>query len=79
MANISVRKLDDQVYSQLRNRAAKHGVSMEEEARQIISQVVSVPERLSDVFKKHFGQTHGIDLQLTKQSGKPHDPMDFKE
>ena len=31
MANISVRKLDNQVYNQLRIRAAEHGVSMEEE------------------------------------------------
>ena len=36
MASLSVRKLDVNVYEQLRVRAAKHGVSMEEEARQII-------------------------------------------
>jgi len=62
MANISVRKLNEQVYNQLRIRAAQHGVSMEEEARQIISQVVSVPARMSDVFREYFGPNHGIDL-----------------
>ena len=77
MANISVRKLDEQVYSQLRIRAAQHGVSMEEEARQIISQVVSAPTRMSDVFRKYFGQEHGIDLELPNQRSNPHDPMDF--
>jgi len=30
MANLSVRKLDDQIYDRLRIRAAEHGVSMEE-------------------------------------------------
>ena len=79
MASISVRKLDGQVYNQLRIRAAEHGVSMEEEARQIISKAVSVPERISNVFKKHFGQTHGIDLNIPSQRGIPHNPMDFNQ
>lgn len=76
MASLSVRKLDDKVYKKLRARAALHGVSMEEEARQIISQVVSVPERISDVFRKRFGANNGIDLEILSQ--KPtHEPMDF--
>ncbi len=79
MANISVRKLDEQVYNRLRIRAAQHGVSMEEEARQIISQVVSVPARMSDVFRENFGPNHGIDLERPNQRGIPHNPMDFNE
>ena len=77
MANISVRKLDNQVYNQLRIRAAEHGVSMEEEARQIISKVVSIPERMSDVFRKHLGHAHGVDLDIANHRGAPHNPMDF--
>lgn len=79
MANISVRKLDDQVYNQLRIRAAEHGVSMEEEARQIISKTVSVPERMSDVFRKHFGRDHGVDLDIPNHRDIPHNPMDFNQ
>lgn len=79
MASISVRKLDDQVYNQLRIRAAEHGVSMEEEARQILSKIVSVPDRMSDVFKKHFGRTHGIDLDISSQRNVPHNPMDLNQ
>jgi antitoxin FitA len=78
MANLSVRKLDDKVYEQLRIRAAKHGVSMEEEARQIICQVVAAPERISDVFRKYFGYENGINLDISDQR-KPHNPMDFNE
>lgn len=78
MASLSVRKLDDSVYEQLQIRAAKHGVSMEEEARQIISQVVKAPDRISDVFRKYFGYDNGINLDIPDQH-KPHNPMDFNE
>jgi plasmid stability protein len=78
MASISIRKLDDKVYERLRLRAAKHGVSMEEEVRQIVSQAVLVPERISDVFRQHFGHNMGVDLDAFFQNKKPHNPMDFE-
>jgi plasmid stability protein len=78
MASISIRKLDDKVYKRLRLRAAQHGVSMEEEVRQIVSQAVLVPERISDVFRQHFGHNMGIDLDTFFQNKNPHDPMDFE-
>lgn len=77
MANLSVRKLDDHVYIKLRQRAEKHHVSMEEEARQIISQVVSAPECIGDVFRENFGRNNGVDLESTTRT-LPHDPMDFE-
>jgi antitoxin FitA len=78
MPNLSVRKLDAQVYQQLRLRAAKHGISMEEEVRQIIYQAVAASERISDVFKKYFGRNNGVDLaELTPR--EPHFPLDFNE
>ena len=64
MPSLNIKKLDTQVYDRLRIQAAEHDVSMEEEARQIISRALSVPNRMSDVFKKHFGQAHGIDLEI---------------
>lgn len=78
MASLSVRKLNRNVYERLRLRAAKHGVSMEEEARRIIYQAVTAPEKLSDVFKKYFGIENGINLDLLNQRN-PHDPMDFNK
>ena len=56
MANLSIRKLDHDVYKQLQMRSLKHGVSMEEEVRQIIFLAVSAPERISDVFVACFGK-----------------------
>ena len=76
MANISVRKLDDSIYKSLRLRAVKHGVSMEEEVRQIIAQVVSQPVDIGAIFRKNFGSKNGIDLIPIKPRA-PHDPMDI--
>lgn len=75
MANLSIRKLNDHVYQQLRIRAAQHHVSVEEEVRQIIRQAVEAPEKISDVFRKNFGEKNGVDLDLVKHS--PHHPVRF--
>ena len=37
MGNLTIRKIDDRVKERLRVRAARRGVSMEEEARRILS------------------------------------------
>ena len=76
MANISVRKLDEGVYSRLCDQASRHGLSMEEEARQIISQAVAAPQSISAVFRAHFGELQGVELTLQQQP--PHEPMDFE-
>lgn len=75
MANLSIRKLDDEIYDRLRGRAARHGVSMEEEARQILTRAVSPPERLGDLFLKIFGPANGVDLDLPPR--EPHEPVDL--
>jgi plasmid stability protein len=41
MASITIRKLDDGVKLKLRIRAAQHGRSMEEEAREILSEATA--------------------------------------
>jgi len=77
MANLSVRKLDDQTLARLRMRAAQHGVSMEEEVRRILNEVVSAPERLGDLALKMFGPNRGVDLALPKRS--LHEPVELSE
>jgi plasmid stability protein len=64
MAGLRVRKLDDETLARLRIRAAKHGVSMEEEARRILKDAVSAPDRLGNLAFAIFGPQHGVDLQL---------------
>lgn len=75
MASLSIRKLDDETYERLQTQAARHGVSMEEEVRQILTRAVSPPERLGDLFLKVFGPDRGADLELPPR--EPHEPMDL--
>lgn len=78
MANLSVRHLDNRTYELLRIQAARHGISMEEEVRQILNQAVAAPEKISSLFKQYFGKDNGVDLDL-ENNRKPHNPMDFDE
>ncbi|MEE7625677.1 hypothetical protein V3O24_05840 [Methylobacter sp. Wu8] len=76
MANLSVRKLDEDVFSKLRLRAATHGVSMEEEeVRQILKQAVANPIKLGDMALQLFGEKHGVELELPEHT--PHEPLDL--
>lgn len=75
MASLSVRQIDEETYRRLRIRAAEHGVSMEEEVRQILKRAVSAPERLGDLAVKYFGSDHGVDLDLPARD--PHEPPDL--
>ncbi len=77
MANISVRKLDEETLNRLRDRAAHHGVSMEEEVRQILKRAVAAPDQLGDMAIQIFGPKYGVDLKLQKQ--KSHNPIEFSE
>ena len=77
MASLSVRKLDDNTYERLRVRAEQHGVSMEEEARRILKQATSAPERIGDLFLKYFGPANGVALELPPR--EPHEPEDLSQ
>ncbi len=66
MASITIRNIDDSLKERLRVKAAKHGHSMEEEARIILRRAVSGitgPELLS-MSEEIFGTDHGCDLEL---------------
>ena len=76
MASLSIRRLDEKTYDRLRSRAARHGVSMEEEARQILMRATSPPERLGDLFLKVFGPARGVDLEMTPR--EPHQPVNLE-
>ena len=44
MASITIRRLPERVKSRLRVRAARHGHSMEQEARAILQEALAAPE-----------------------------------
>ena len=74
MASITIRKLDDEVKTRLRVRAASNGRSMEEEARLILAEAVehgSAPAKdLGTALHELFKPYGGVELELP-----PRDPM----
>ena len=75
MASLSVRNLDDETYEKLRARAARDGISMEEEVRRILKRSVTAPDRLGDFFLSCFGPDNGIAREVPARG--PHEPPDF--
>jgi plasmid stability protein len=73
---LSIRRLDDEIYDRLRDRAKRKGISIEEEARQVLTRAVSPPERLGDLFLKVFGPKEGADLEISAR--EPHEPLDLE-
>jgi plasmid stability protein len=68
MASITIRKLDDDVKSRLRVRAAIHGRSMEEEAREILKQAVAHETgsraNLAQRIRRHIDPLSGVELAI---------------
>jgi antitoxin FitA len=68
MASITIRKLDDRVKAKLRLRADRHGRSMEEEARAILTAAaaegIERPRNLYEAIRRRFEPSDGIDLEL---------------
>lgn len=66
MATILVRQLDDTTKSRLKARAARHGRSMEEEARAILKAALSAqpPARanLGEAIHRRFADLGGVSL-----------------
>lgn len=75
MPSLSVRRLDHETYEQLRVRAERGGVSMEEEARRILKRALAAPDRLGDLATELFGPDHGVTLDLPVRA--PHEPVRF--
>jgi len=76
MADISIRKLEAETVALLRERAARHGVSMEEEVRRILRATVGGQEPISLITSELFGPEHGVELELPEHPG--HEPIAFE-
>jgi plasmid stability protein len=69
MATLTIRNVDAAVKERLRVRAARHGRSMEAEARMIISEAVSgepgqAEPNLAEAIRRRFAPLGGVDLEL---------------
>lgn len=79
MATLIIRKLDDDVKARLRVRAAEKGVSMEQEARRILSAAVSEPSsapasNIADAIAEIMSPVGGLELDLPVRASQPPDP-----
>ena len=74
MASITIRNLKDELKTRLRVRAAHHGRSMEDEARDILRVALSSESHTSrylvESIRRRFTAIGGIDLDLL-----PREPM----
>ena len=81
MASITIRRLDDSVKARLRMRAARHGRSMEEEARQVLTAALKEePKRsknLAESIRELFEPLGGVELEIPpREMGR--EPPDFE-
>lgn len=70
MASITIRNLDDTLKQRLRVRAAEHGRSMEEEAREILREAVgngSPPRDLAAAIRNRVAPLGGVDLDIPER------------
>ncbi len=78
MANITIRNLDDGVKTRLRERAARHHRSMEEEVRVILLAAVNGPPAgprdLARFTRECFAPLGGVELELPPRGPIPEPP-----
>src|ERR1700674_36455 len=74
MATITIRQLDEKTKTRLRVRAAHHGRSMEEEAREILRSALTSASpakgNLAETIRRRFAALGGLELELPRR-----DPM----
>jgi antitoxin FitA len=67
---LNIRNLDEAVKRRLQVRAARHGRSMEAEARAILTEAVREPVESAGLFTTlvdRFGALGGVDLDLSRR------------
>jgi plasmid stability protein len=78
VASITIRNLDDEVKRLLRIRAAEHGRSMEDEARDILRNAVCEPKpptNLATAIRARIAPSDRMDIDLQKREPMPEPPQ----
>jgi plasmid stability protein len=78
LATLTIRNLDEGTKAQLRIQAARHGRSMEEEARTILREAIeakqpsaATKQGLGSRIQAHFAPLGGVELELPERSSQP--------
>ncbi len=82
MASLTIRNLDNNLKSQLRQRAARHGRSMEAEARAILAETLSAPtveQNLAVAIHRRFESIGGIESLPIPSRQTVRNPPEFGE
>ena len=78
MASITIRNMEDRLKAKLPVRAAHHGRSMEDEARDIIRTVLAEkkrrPDNIAEAIQRRFVALGGVDPQLPERELIPEPP-----
>jgi antitoxin FitA len=73
MATLTIRQLDEKIKTRLRVRAAHHGRSMEEEAREILRSALTASSpakgNLAETIRQRFAALGGLELELPSRDG----------
>ncbi|MYD99112.1 MAG: ribbon-helix-helix protein, CopG family [Gammaproteobacteria bacterium] len=73
MANLSIRRLDEETVRRLKVRAEREGVSLEETVRRVLRSAVVDEEPLGGLIRRIVGK--GLDLELAQRELDA--PIDF--
>lgn len=81
MAAITIRNLNEETKRRLRQLAAQHGHSMEEEARRILNRAINHVEGqgLGTLIVRQFAEIGGIELDLPTRSRVRPAPLFLEE
>ena len=81
LASITIRNLDEKLKARLRVRAAKHGRSMEDEARDILRTALSTAascNTLAKSIRRRIEAVGGVDLKIAPRESI-REPTNFEE
>ena len=82
MPTLTIRRLDEKTKARLRVRAAHHGRSMEEEAREILRSTLNsarpARKNLAEAIRQRFAALGGVDLELPRRDAVRQPPEFFQ-
>ena len=82
MASMTIRNLDEKLKARLRMQAAKHGRSMEDEARDILRSALSTASvrtaSLAKSIRRRIEPLGGVELQISPREPM-REPLNFEE
>jgi plasmid stability protein len=81
MASMTIRNLDEKLKARLRMQAAKHGRSMEDEARDILRSALSTASSRASLVKsirRRIEPLGGVDLPTAAREAM-REPLNFEE